>query len=206
MRDGKRETGNGKRRPGDSEGIRSPHASRLTPHVSRPGEFTVPGRDACPRPRHLKAATPASVFRFPFPVFRLRRQRGFTLLELLVVMTIIGILAAIAVPALRDSPQRAREAVLKEDLFALRSVIDQYHGDKGNYPPDLQTLVTDGYVRKIPLDPMTKSADTWVVAYEEAPAADAAGSDPAAVASPGIIDVHSGSQAKALDGTLYKDW
>ncbi|HXM77095.1 MAG TPA: prepilin-type N-terminal cleavage/methylation domain-containing protein [Thermoanaerobaculia bacterium] len=146
------------------------------------------------------------VSRLPSPVSRPRHPRGFTLLELLVVMTIIGILAAIAVPALRDSPQRAREAALKEDLFALRSVIDQYHGDKGNYPPDLQTLVTDGYVRKIPLDPMTKSAETWVVAYEEAPAADAPGSDPAAIASPGVIDVHSGSQAKALDGTLYKDW
>ncbi|HEY6051466.1 MAG TPA: prepilin-type N-terminal cleavage/methylation domain-containing protein [Thermoanaerobaculia bacterium] len=134
------------------------------------------------------------------------RQTGFTLLELLVVMTIIGILAAIAVPALKDSPQRAREAALKEDLFAMRSVIDQHHGDKGSYPPDLQTLVTDGYLRKIPVDPMTKSADTWVVAYEEAPsAADAPPSD-AAAATPGIIDVHSGSTAKALDGTLYKDW
>ncbi|HEY6097657.1 MAG TPA: prepilin-type N-terminal cleavage/methylation domain-containing protein, partial [Candidatus Deferrimicrobium sp.] len=91
-------------------------------------------------------------------------ESGFTLLELLVVMTIIGILAAIAVPALRDSPQRAREAALREDLFTMRSTIDQYHGDKGHYPADLQTLVTDGYMRKIPIDPMTKSADTWVVA------------------------------------------
>ncbi len=128
---------------------------------------------------------------------------GFTLLELLVVMAIIGILAAIAVPALRDSPQKAREAALREDLFTLRSVIDQYHGDKGYYPADLQTLVTDGYVRKIPIDPMTKSADTWVLAYEEAPAATDT-SEPAA--TPGIVDIHSGSSAKALDGTLYKDW
>src|SRR6266545_4372359 len=94
-------------------------------------------------------------------------EDGFTLLELLVVMTIIGILAAIAVPALRDSPQRAREATLREDLFTFRTVIDQYHGDKGSYPPDLQTLVTAGYIRKIPIDPMTKSADTWVLAFEE---------------------------------------
>jgi general secretion pathway protein G len=148
----------------------------------------------------------------------MKREAGFTLLELLVVMTIIGILAAIAVPALRDSPQRAREAALKEDLFALRSVIDQYHGDKGNYPADLATLVTEGYLRKIPLDPMTKSAETWVIAYEEAPSADSSSNsssglgsfsnstDPNAPSTPGVIDVHSGSPGKALDGTLYKDW
>jgi len=133
-------------------------------------------------------------------------QSGFTLLELLVVMTIIGILAAIAVPALKDSPQRAREAALREDLFAMRSVIDQYHGDKGNYPADLQTLVTEGYLRKIPLDPMTKAADSWVIAYEEAPTSADAPGDASSGGTPGIIDVHSGSNAKALDGTLYKDW
>jgi general secretion pathway protein G len=139
-------------------------------------------------------------------------ESGFTLLELLVVMTIIGILAAIAVPALKSSPQRAREAALKEDLFAMRSVIDQYHGDKGNYPPDLQTLVSDGYLRKIPVDPMTKSAETWVIQLEEATEADSSAppssssADPAAPATPGIIDVHSGSTGKGLDGTLYKDW
>jgi general secretion pathway protein G len=135
----------------------------------------------------------------------MKRERGFTLLELLVVMTIVGILAAVAVPALRDSPQRAREAALREDLYAFRSVIDQYHGDKGNYPADLQTLVTDGYLRKIPLDPMTKSAESWVLTYEEIPQDQpSAPADPAQ--QPGIIDVHSGSPAKALDGTLYKDW
>jgi len=139
-------------------------------------------------------------------------ESGFTLLELLVVMTIIGILAAVAVPALKSSPQSAREAALKEDLFAMRSVIDQYHGDKGNYPPDLQTLVSDGYLRKIPVDPMTKSAETWVIQLEEATEADpsapssSSSADPAAPATPGIIDVHSGSTGKALDGTLYKDW
>jgi general secretion pathway protein G len=132
-------------------------------------------------------------------------QAGFTLLELLVVMTIIGILAAVAVPALRDSPQRAREAALHEDLFSFRSVIDQYHGDKGYYPADLQTLVTDGYLRKIPLDPMTKSAETWVLTFEEV-STDASTSSADQPAQPGIIEVHSGSTAKALDGTLYKDW
>ena len=131
-------------------------------------------------------------------------ESGFTLLELLVVMTIIGILAAIAVPALRDSPQRAREATLRADLFTFRSVIDQYKGDKGNYPPDLEILVKDGYMRKIPLDPMTKAAD-WVLTMEEEPSEP---DDPSVTEppQPGIIDVHSASKVKALDGTSYSDW
>jgi general secretion pathway protein G len=140
-------------------------------------------------------------------------ESGFTLLELLVVMTIIGILAAVAVPALRDAPQRAREAALREDLFTLRSTIDQFHGDKGYYPPDLQTLVAEGYVRKIPKDPMTDSADTWVVEYEQV-ATDDTGAAPSGSEEgteqvplgPGIVDVHSGSEGTALDGTAYKDW
>ncbi|HEY6064623.1 MAG TPA: prepilin-type N-terminal cleavage/methylation domain-containing protein, partial [Thermoanaerobaculia bacterium] len=133
-------------------------------------------------------------------------SEGFTLLELLVVMTIIGILAAVAIPALRDSPQRAREAALKEDLFTMRSTIDQYHGDKGYYPADLATLVSDGYLRQIPVDPMTKSKDTWAVAYEELEPTAEGAAPPDETLQPGIIDVHSGSTAKALDGTLYKDW
>jgi len=134
---------------------------------------------------------------------RTRGERGFTLLELLVVMTIIGILAAIAVPALRDSPKRAREATLRADLFTFRSVIDQYKGDKGNYPVDLDVLVKDGYMRKIPLDPMTKAAD-WVLTMEQLDASQT--DDPSAQQTPGIIDVHSNSKEKALDGTLYSDW
>ena len=134
-------------------------------------------------------------------------ESGFTLLELLVVMTIIGILAAIGVPALRDSPKRAREATLRADLFTFRSVIDQYKGDKGNYPADLATLVKDGYMRKIPLDPMTKASD-WVLTMEEESSenAPAPSDDPNAQAVPGIIDVHSASKEKALDGSLYSEW
>ncbi|HTR05035.1 MAG TPA: prepilin-type N-terminal cleavage/methylation domain-containing protein [Thermoanaerobaculia bacterium] len=132
-------------------------------------------------------------------------ERGFTLLELLVVMTIIGILAAIAVPALRDSPKRAREATLRGDLFTFRSVIDQYKGDKGNYPADLETLVKDGYIRKVPIDPMTKGSD-WVLTMEE-PDQSAPPEDPnASPQPPGIIDVHSASKEKALDGSIYSDW
>ena len=124
-------------------------------------------------------------------------------------MTIIGILAAIAVPALKNSPQKAREAALREDLFTFRSCIDQYRGDKGKYPADLKDLVSEGYIRKIPIDPMTKSADTWAVDKEEvseeeasSSSSDSSGEPP----TPGIIDVHSGSKEKALDGTLYSAW
>lgn len=133
-------------------------------------------------------------------------ESGFTLLELLVVMTIIGILAAVAIPALRDSPQRAREAALREDLFTFRSTIDQFHGDKGYYPPDLQTLVSEGYLRSIPVDPMTKSRDTWVVTYEELATAEGGEPLPEESVAPGVVDVHSASTARALDGTYYKDW
>jgi general secretion pathway protein G len=134
-------------------------------------------------------------------------QSGFTLLELLVVMTIIGILAAIAVPALKDSPKRAKEATLRADLFTFRSVIDQYKGDKGNYPADLGTLVKDGYMRKIPLDPMTKASD-WVLTMEDDSTDNppAPSDDPNAQPVPGIIDVHSASKDKALDGSLYSEW
>ena len=130
---------------------------------------------------------------------------GFTLLELLVVMTIIGILAALPSRAPR-LPQRAREAALKEKLFTFRSTIDQFHGDKGYYPPDLQTLVAEGYIRSIPVDPMTKSRDTWVVAYEELSLETEGEAPPEESIAPGIVDVHSASTEKALDGTFYKDW
>ena len=139
------------------------------------------------------------------PGSALGRQSGFTLLELIVVIAIIGILATIAMPSLKDVPRRANESVLKTNLRTLRDVIDQYHGDKGMYPPSLEALVDKGYLRKIPIDPITKSTTTWVVEYEEedpdAPAAETETGE-----SPGIIDVHSGSPATSLDGTPYADW
>src|SRR5580765_3304021 len=85
---------------------------------------------------------------------------GFTLLELLIVITIIGILATIAMPQLKDMPRRAQEAVLKTDLRTMRDCINQYYGDKGHYPPALEDLVKSGYLHKIPVDPVTKSAET----------------------------------------------
>jgi len=129
-------------------------------------------------------------------------SRGFTLIELLIVVAIIGILSSIAVVQLRQTPQRAREAALRENLYALRNVIDQYFTDKGKYPDSLQTLVEDGYIRKIPVDPMTGSDTTWVEEQADTGEADAA--DPTALA--GVADVHSGSDGTALDGSHYGDW
>ena len=134
------------------------------------------------------------------------RQSGFTLLELIIVIAIIGILATIAMPALKNMPVRAKESVLKTNLRTLRDMIDQYYGDKGKYPTSLDALVTEGYVRKLPVDPITKSSDTWVPVYEEIdpdhPPAES-DTDPA---KPGIVDVHSGAPGNSLDGIPYKEW
>jgi general secretion pathway protein G len=134
------------------------------------------------------------------------RQSGFTLLELIIVIAIVGILATIAMPALKNVPVRARESVLKNNLHTLRDMIDQYYGDKGKYPTALDDLVSEKYVRALPIDPMTHSSTTWIPVYEEIdpdhPPAETE-SDPA---KPGIVDVHSGAPGNSLDGTPYKEW
>jgi general secretion pathway protein G len=135
------------------------------------------------------------------------RSAGFTLLELIIVVTMIGILAAIALPHLKDTPRRAQEAVLKSNLRTFRDVIDQYHADKGHYPPSLEALVEDGYLRVLPRDPITRSSDTWVPEYEEFdPDMEPAETDLPEDGQPGIIDVRSGSSRLSIDGTPYSEW
>ena len=129
------------------------------------------------------------------------RGRGFTLIELLVVMAIIGILASIGIPMLLSTPIKAKEAALRENLFTFRSCLDQYKADKGRYPESLEVLVSEHYIRKVPIDPFTKSPDTWELVFEEPDSADAASEE-----APGIIDVKSGAPGTALDGTAYNTW
>jgi len=133
-----------------------------------------------------------------------RGAAGFTLIELLIVVAIIGILATMAVVQLRQTPQRAKEAALKENLYVMRNVIDQYFTDKGKYPDSLQSLVDDGYIRKIPVDPMTGSETTWVEV--QAAGMEQGGDADSGEDQGGIGDVHSGSDDSALDGTAYSDW
>ena len=126
-------------------------------------------------------------------------QRGFTLIELLIVVTLIVVLAGIGMSTYSTSVTRAKEAVLRENLFRMRDSIDQYYADKGSYPPDLASLVTEKYMRQIPKDPFTESADTWQVVMSEP--------DPAApTVAPGVYDVKSGAPGVGLDGTPYSDW
>ena len=128
-----------------------------------------------------------------------KSARGFTLIEVLIVVTLIVVLASIGMPTYQNSVRRSREAVLREDLFRLRDAIDQYYADKNKYPQSLQDLVSEGYLREIPKDPMTDSADTWTIEPAEP--------DPANPASePGVYNVKSGSDQTALDGTRYADW
>ena len=134
-------------------------------------------------------------------------ERGFTLLELIVVIAIIGILATIAMPAMKDMPRKANEAVLKTNLRTLRDVIDQHYGDKGKYPTSLEALVEEGYLRKIPIDPITKSSETWILVHEEVdPDNPPAETETSEDGEPGIIDVKSGAPGNSLDGTPYEEW
>lgn len=124
----------------------------------------------------------------------IRENKGFTLIEMLTVIAIIGILASIATPSFMRSITRAKEASLRNSLFVLRDVIDQYYADHGDYPPSLEALKQKRYIRKIPKDPFTGSRDTWILI------------PPEGENLTGVYDVHSGSHKVSLYGTPYNEW
>jgi general secretion pathway protein G len=126
-------------------------------------------------------------------------QKGYTLIELLIVLAIIALLVSIALPQYRYAQQRAKEAVLRENLTRIREILDQYNSDKGKYPESLETLVEEGYLRKMPRDPITQSSTTWEIIYEDV------GQNPDPNAKPGVFDVKSGAQGITLEGTPYNE-
>jgi general secretion pathway protein G len=130
---------------------------------------------------------------------RRTRQLGFTLIELMVVISIIVILMSVAIPRYQASILRARETVLRDDLYTMRTVIDQYTLDKQKAPQSLQDLVDSGYLKTLPMDPFTNSRDSWV------PVTDDSLMSPDQ-SQPGIIDVHSGSDQKSSEGSAYSSW
>jgi len=128
-----------------------------------------------------------------------RGDRGFTLIELMIVLSLMVVLATMGLVQYRNSQVFAKEAVLKTDLFRMRDAIDQYYADKNQYPSTLDALVSDGYLRKLPEDPFTRNSTSWqTVPAEPDP------NNP--TAEPGVYDVKSGSEGTAMDGSKYSDW
>src|SRR6267143_1905211 len=130
---------------------------------------------------------------------RNRQERGFTLIELMIVISMILILVSISIPAYNQSILRAKESVLRQDLFELRSLISQYTLDKQKAPQSLDDLVQASYIKQIPMDPMTGSNSTWTVDQEDTVMS-------VDQQDPGISDVHSGSTATSSDGSAYSSW
>jgi len=130
---------------------------------------------------------------------RKRSLLGFTLIELMIVMAIIAVLMSVAIPIYNRSIIRSKESVLKNKLYTMRTVIDEYTYDKQKAPQNLSDLVSEGYLRQVPVDPMTNSADTWKLIMEDA-------SNTVNQSEPGIFDVRSGSDKTSLEGSPYSDW
>ena len=126
-------------------------------------------------------------------------RRGFTFIEMMVVMAIIAILVSIAVPIYSRTIQRAKESVLRSNLSSIRVVIDEYTYDKQKAPQTLNDLVSDGYLREVPVDPITGSSSSWKIIMEDA-------SNTVNQSEPGIFDVRSGSDKTSLEGTPYSEW
>jgi general secretion pathway protein G len=126
-------------------------------------------------------------------------RRGFTLIEMMIVMAIIVILVAVAVPFYQKAIIRAKESVLHSNIFALRSAIDEYSYDRQKAPQTLQDLVQAGYLRDVPTDPITQRNDSWKTIMEDAGSA-------VNPQEPGIWDIRSGAPGKSLDGSSYSDW
>ena len=135
-------------------------------------------------------------FRFNFGVHRRPSAAisGFTLIELLAVLAIVATLLTLALPRYFSSVNKSKEAVLKENLYQMRDAIGKYYADKGKYPESVDALASEKYLRKVPLDPITESATTWVPVPPEDPQ------------KGGVFDVRSGAQGKAMDGTPYGEW
>ena len=132
---------------------------------------------------------------------KIRGNRGFTLIELMIVISLLLILITVAIPIYKQSILRARESVLRQDLFTLRQVIDQYTLDKQKAPQSLDDLISAGYMKQLPVDPFTGKNDSWKVATEEDTIA-----DPSQTEAGGISDVHSGSDLPSTDGSAYSSW
>ena len=128
-----------------------------------------------------------------------KARRGFTLIELMVVMAIVAVLLSIAIPVYQKSITRAKESVLRNNLFTIRTMIDEYTIDKQKAPESLQDLVSEGYLRQVPQDPMTSSDQTWRPIMEETPVGGSS-------AAPGLFDVRSGSDKTGLNNTAYSEW
>lgn len=134
--------------------------------------------------------------------FRIHSEmKGFTLIEIMIVFTLIGILVAMGIPQFKYAVKRSREATLKEDLFIIRKLLNQYCVDKGHYPASLESLVEEEYLMKIPKDPITRSSETWVEVTETLTEEELINGE-----LPGVVDVHSGSEEISLDGTPYNTW